>query len=129
MKALDTPVLLEILHDSPRVKELLKGLRGEELATTEINLFELRLLAVQGGRTQREARETALARLRRRITVLPVTAESVRAAGPYLTDKSSSRDFRALVWGTLAAAGCGEWITSRSFAPPKGGLPFKVRIT
>ena len=51
MKALDTPVLLEILHDSPRVKELLKGLRGEELATTEINLFELRLLAVQGGRT------------------------------------------------------------------------------
>ena len=67
MKALDTPVLLAMLHDAAGAKELLKSLRGEELATTELNLFELRALASEGPRAQRESRETALARLRRRV--------------------------------------------------------------
>ncbi len=128
MKALDTAVLLAILHDSPSAKELLKSLRGEELATTELNIFELRTLAAEVPRPQRESRETALARLRRRVTVLPITPEAVRESGRFLKGKPRTADYQALVWGTLAAAGCSEWITARPFPPPKGILPFKVRI-
>jgi predicted nucleic acid-binding protein len=128
MKGLDTPVLVDILHDSARAKELLRGLRGEELATTELNMFELRTLAAEGPRAARASREAALVRLRRRITVLPITADSVREAGRCLKGRTTA-DFQPLVWGTLAAAGCGEWITTRPFAPAKGGaLPFKVRV-
>jgi predicted nucleic acid-binding protein len=128
MKALDTPVLLAILHDCPSAKELLKGLRGEELGTTELNMFELKVLAGEGARAVRESRETALARLRRRITVLSVTPDAVREAGCLLRGKRSILDYQPLVWGTLVAAGCGEWITTKAYAPPKGSLPFKVRI-
>ena len=128
MKALDTPVLLSILHDAPSAKDLLKGLRGEELATTEVNMFELAALAAQGPRPQRESRETSLARLRRRITVLSVTGEAVREAGRFLRSKDPPLDYQALVWGTLSAAGCGEWITTRTHAPGRVGVPFKVRI-
>jgi predicted nucleic acid-binding protein len=128
MKGLDTPVLLAILHDSPPARELLKGLRGEELGTTELNVFELNTLAGEGPRAHREGRETAIARLRRRITVLPITPESVREASRFLNPKSRTVDYQPLVWGTLSAAGCAEWITTRGFAPPRRGLPFKVRL-
>jgi predicted nucleic acid-binding protein len=128
MKALDTPILLAILHDSPPAKDLLRTLRGEELGTTELNVFELKTLASEGPPALREGRENALARLRRRVTVLPITPESVREAARFLKRKGHPVDFQPLVWGTLAAAGCGEWITTRAYAPPKGSLPFKVRI-
>jgi predicted nucleic acid-binding protein len=128
MKALDTPVLLAILHDSPSAKELLKGMRGEELATTELNMFELSVLAAEGSRSHRISRDTALAKLRRRITVLPITSEAVRGAARGLTAKAPRDGPLPLIWGTLAAAGCGEWITTRTFAPPKGTLPFRVRV-
>lgn len=128
MKGLDTPILLAILHDSPSAKDLLKALRGEELATTELNMFELRTLATEGPRAQRETRETALARLRRRVTVLPITGDSVRASVRFLRGRARAFDCQPLVWGTLAAAGCGEWITTRPFAPPKGPFPFKLKI-
>lgn len=128
MKALDTPILLAILHGSPSVKDLLKGLRGEELATTEINLFELTLLAAEGTRAHRESREAALARLRRRLTVLPITSDSVREASRFLSGKRAPAEYHRLIWGTLAAAGCGEWITTKNYAPPSGALPFKIRI-
>lgn len=128
MKALDTPVLLAILHDSPTGRELLKSLRGEELATTELNLYELRATAAGGPPAARTARDTALARLRRRITVLPITAQSVSEAGRYLHGAYRNDPWRPLILGTLAAAGCSEWITTRAYAPAKGKLPFKVRI-
>ncbi len=128
MKALDTPVLLEILHGGAAAKELLRSLRGEEVATTEINLFELAVLAADGPKAGREVRETALLRLRRRITVLPITAEAVREASRLLRAHSPSEPGSVLVWGALAAAGCGEWVTTRPFAPPQRPRPFKVRI-
>ena len=128
MKAFDTPVLLAILHDAPSVKGLLRALRGEELATTELNLFELRVVAAAAPAAERAARETALARLRRRITVLPVTAQSVSEAGRHLRGDYRKDPWRALALGTLAAAGCSEWITTRAYAPAKGKLPMKVRI-
>lgn len=128
MKAIDTPVLLSILHDTPAARELLKGLRGEELATTELNMFELKRLAAEGPRSQHDSREGALVRLRRRLTVLPISSDSVREAGRYLKTQGGRGDYQPLVWGTLSAAGCAEWITTRAFAPPKGTFPFKVRI-
>ncbi len=128
MKGLDTPVLLAILHDQASARALLRTLRGEELATTELNMFELSVLAAGGPRPERPSRETALARLRRRITVLPITADSVREAGRFVKVAARRPDYQALVWGTLAAARCAEWITTRRFAPPRGPLPFKVRF-
>ena len=128
MKGLDTPVLLAILHDSAIAKDLLKGLRGEEIATTELNMFELKALAAVAQHRQRESREAALGRLRRRITVLPIAAESVGEAGRWLKGNGRGSDYQPLIWGTLAAAGCAEWITTRAFAPPKGTLPFKLKV-
>jgi predicted nucleic acid-binding protein len=128
MKALDTPVLLDILHDAHGAKELLQSLHGEEIATTELNLFELRLVAAVGSGPARNLRENALAKLRRRLTVLPVTSDGVAAAGKYLGLSSRSGDSTALVWGVLSAAGCSEWITTKPYAPPKGKFPFRVRI-
>jgi predicted nucleic acid-binding protein len=128
MKGLDTPILLALLHDSKGAKELVKCLRGEEAATTEINVYELKVLAGGVAAVQRESREAALARLRRRVTVLPITADSLREAGRFLKGTTRPVGYQPLVWGTLVAAGCAEWITSRPFAPPRVGLPFKVRI-
>jgi predicted nucleic acid-binding protein len=128
VKGLDTPVLLTILHDSPSAKELLRSLRGEELATTELNMFELRTLAAEGPRAQRIGRETALARLRRRITVLSITADAVQGAGRFYKGNHRATNYQPLVWAALAAAGCGEWITTRKYAPAKGTLPFKLRV-
>jgi predicted nucleic acid-binding protein len=128
MKGLDTPILLSILHDTSSAKELVKSFRGEELATTELNMFELRTLAAEGPRAQRNRRETALARLRRRITVLPITADSVQGAGRFKKGSFRATDYQPVVWATLAAAGCGEWVTTRKYAPLKGTLPFKLRI-
>jgi predicted nucleic acid-binding protein len=127
MKGLDTPVLLAILHDSPPAQELLKGLRGEEIATTELNMFELGVLAAAAARRLRGARGVALARLRRRVTVLPIGADSVREAARCVKGNGLA-DYQSLVWGTLAAAGCAEWVTTRAFAPPKGAAPFKLRL-
>lgn len=128
MKALDTPALLSILHDTAAGRELLKSLRGEEIATTELQMFELRVLAAQAGPTARALRETALAKLRRRLTVLPVTPESVAEAGRFLRANPRGAAGSALVWGTLVAAGCSEWITTKPYVPSRGKFPFKVRV-
>ena len=125
MKGLDTPVLLSLLHDSARARDLLKSLRGEELATTELNMFELEAIASEAAGASRGARSAALTRLRRRISVLPIGAESIREATRGLRGPSG---YLAAVWGAMAAAGCGEWITSRVYAPPKNRFSFKVKI-
>lgn len=128
MKGIDTPILLSILHDTPGARELLKGWRGEELATTEINLFELQALVEVGPRSARSARESALLRLRRRITVLPIDASAVKRSGRLPSGDWGRGGYQALVWGAMAAAGCSEWITTRGYSPRKRHVPFKVRI-
>jgi predicted nucleic acid-binding protein len=127
VKALDTPALLAILHDTPAGRELLKSLRGEEVGTTELQMFELRALIAAGSSGDRATRETALARLRRRISVLPITSEAVGESGRFLKSARHGTPFQALVFGALAAAGCSEWITTRAHAPPKGKYPFRLR--
>lgn len=127
MKALDTPVLLAILHDSPGAKELLKSLHGEEIATTELNLFELGVIAANARATTRASREDALARLRRRVTVLPVTSQSVAVAAKHAPTGARSGGWTRLILGVLVAAGCAEWITTKAYAPARGKLPIRVR--
>jgi len=127
MKALDVSVLVGILHDSPGAKELLKSLHGEEIATTELDLFDLKRLAATASAAARPSREGAISRLRRRITVLPVSAEGVSEAGRFLRT-GADLGLIALAWGVLSAAGCSEWITTREFAPTKVRLPFRVRV-
>jgi len=128
MKGLDTPILLGILHGTPASRRLLKLLQGEELATTELNMFELYHVATQGSRAARQSRQRALAALRRRISVLPITA----AAADEVTRGGSTRPmvggYGPLIWGALMAAGCGEWITTKEAAPPRGATKLKCRV-
>jgi len=119
VKGLDTPILVGILRDAPPTRPLLKELRGEELATTEVNLYELCLLAAQGPKGARPARLTAVQRLRRRMTVLPVTATAVEEAARLSMSTPGHRPYEPLIWATAKAAGCDLWITTRSHAPPK----------
>ncbi len=129
MKGLDTPILLEILHGTPASRRLLKSLQGEELATTELNMFELLHVASQAPKPTRGQRQRALVSLRRRISVLPVTAASVDEAARTASARPLTAGFGPLIWSTLTAAGCTEWITTRNATPPKGASRLKVRIT
>jgi hypothetical protein len=128
MKGLDTPVLLEILHGTPAARRLLKSLPGEELATTELNMFELHQVASQGSKTTRPARHKALVALRRRISVLPITSAAVDEVTRGGSARPLPLGYGPLVWGVLTAAGCGEWITTKTAAPPSGSTKFKVRF-
>lgn len=80
MRGLDSPALLAILDGSEKGRALLDDLVGEEACTTEVNLFELETIALQGPARRRSERLAALERLRRRITVLPLDEASSRAA-------------------------------------------------
>jgi predicted nucleic acid-binding protein len=128
MKGLDTPVLLEILHGTPRGRRLLKSLQGEELATTELNMFELYHVASQGPKPARPARQKALVALRRRISVLPITSGAADEVSRGGSSRPLAGGYGPLVWAALTAAGCGEWFTTRAAAPPKGATKLKVRI-
>ena len=124
MKGLDTPILLGLLHGSASVRALIRTLPGEELATSEINMFELSLLAAHGPKGTASARQKALVGLRRRITVVPIGPDGVqRAAGRRLP-----LGYAPLIWSAMSAAGCSEWLTTKSCAPPKGSAGMKVRI-
>jgi predicted nucleic acid-binding protein len=128
MKGLDTPVLLEILHGTPAARRLLKSLGGEELATTELNMFELHQIACQGTKTARPARLKALVALRRRLSVLPITAAAVDELNRSGSARPAASGYGPLIWGALTASGCGEWITTRAAAPPSGLAKLKVRL-
>lgn len=128
MKGLDTPVLLEILHGTPASRRLLKSLQGEELATTELNMFELYHVASQAAKSARTARLKAVVALRRRISVLPITSAAVDEVGRVAAGRPLAGGYGPLVWAALAAAGCGEWITTKTAAPPNGSTKLKVRV-
>lgn len=127
MKALDTPVLLSMLHGAPAARSLLKSLAGEELATTEANLLELSTLAARSPGGSRAQRIRGVERLRRRLTVLPIDA----GAGAEISGRlSGDRSPGPLVWamyGALQAHGCSELITDTKGSLPSGHWRFKVR--
>lgn len=118
MKALDTPVLLDILRGAPSARTLIGRLGPEELATTELNLWELGVLAHQDRSRGVERRLAALERLRQKLTVLPFdaasTAHALHRLGQARNVTNLGSSSRAMILGILEAHGCSEWVTTRS---------------
>jgi len=127
MKALDTPVLLAVLHGDKNAHNLLRRLRGEEVATTELNFLELNALVGRGPARGRPRRRDALDRLRRSLTVLPFDAKAAERVARR-TSASDQRAVPPLVLGALAtleANGCDELVTVEPKAIP-GRWPFRI---
>ncbi len=126
MKALDTPVLLTLLEGGRGAREVLRSTRGAELATTEANLLELAVIASAAPKGVRAARLGSLARLRRRITVLPFEVrggeEVARRLGKGL---AATPPLVLAMLGSLEAHGCEELLTDRPEALP-AGWRFKI---
>ena len=120
MKGLDTPVLLDLLRGRPGAQGLMEAVGGEELATTEVNLFELEWIARAGPPRGRETRLAALENLRRKLTVLPIDSRATRAAAQLASNATAAVGASALLMlGAAETAGCTEWITHRGGAWPK----------
>ncbi|MFI5414142.1 MAG: type II toxin-antitoxin system VapC family toxin [Candidatus Lutacidiplasmatales archaeon] len=128
MIGLDTPVLLEILGGRPSAKALLKRLTGEEVGTTEMNLFELVAIARALGPAGLERRLAAVDRLRRGLTVIPLDAQASQGASArWRGDGQGLSSTPWLLLGALEVNGCTEWVTSRSSGFPKTAS--KLRVT
>jgi predicted nucleic acid-binding protein len=130
VKGLDTPILLDLLRGRKSAARLVEELHGEELATTEINLFELEVIARSGPRKGLEKRLAALDGLRRKLTVLPVEEKGCRAAaarGPAATSGGIGAP-QALMLGVAEAAGCSEWLTIRAARAGAGRGKLRVRV-
>jgi predicted nucleic acid-binding protein len=126
MKALDTSVLLALLEGESGVRELLRRLHGVEIATTEANLLELAYLATRGPERHRVARRDAIARLRRKITVLPIDARAVDATTHHLgKGGEGAPPLVGAMMGALEASGCEELLT---LDPPPEMGKWKVRV-
>lgn len=126
MKALDTPVLLDLLRGSADALRLVRSVGNEELATTELNLWELGQLAIEDRSPGRERRLAAIDRLRRKLLVLPVDAASIKAAlaGAVRERKGRVIWTTELIYGTLEAHGCSAWVTVPEALPdrPRGAV-------
>ena len=113
MKALDTSVLLALLEGDRSARDLIRKLRGVEIATTEGNLLEPAVLASQGPPRARAHRREAIERLRRKLTVLPLDQRAVSEAERHLSKgEGSTAPVVAGMLGALEAAGCDELVTS-----------------
>ncbi|MGI0133294.1 MAG: type II toxin-antitoxin system VapC family toxin [Thermoplasmata archaeon] len=129
MKGLDTPVLLALLRGRPAARTLLQSLQGEELATTEWNLFELELLARGHPSSGLVRKRAALEKLRRRLTVIALDQAAVRASLPRTGRASSDLPTAAiltLMLGAMEANGATEWYTSKDWARVRS--PGKCRV-
>jgi predicted nucleic acid-binding protein len=114
MKALDTPVLLALLHGGKPARELARKLRGIEVATTELNLLELNALVARGPPSARAQRREGIDRIRRALTVLPYDAKGADRLSRKAA-RESSKAVSPLLWGTLGileANACDEFLTS-----------------
>ena len=123
MKALDTGVLLALLEGSGKARDVIRKLRGVELATTEVNLVELGYLAA-GSRRVTASRLGVLEKLRHRLTVLPIDSRGGREAVALVSGarRPVAPSVAAMV-GALRAAGCEELITDDGGSlPPEVGL-------
>jgi predicted nucleic acid-binding protein len=127
MKGLDTPVLLSLLEGAPKSRALVRALAGEELATTEVNLFEIELLGRRDRSPGRERRMQALERLRRKLTVLPIDEETTRrAAAIAASARQGAPEGTWLCLGAAEAHGCSEWITNAAGMPPDSSARIKI---
>lgn len=126
MKGLDSSVLLALLEGDASARELLKGLRGVELATTEANLLELSYVAAHGPTRARARRREVLERLRRKITVLPIDDRAVDQASRRIGKGVETLPPLVLAMlGALEAGGCDELFT-RDLGLKAGIWRFKI---
>lgn len=129
MKALDTPALLAILEGRREARWILDELEGEEVCTTEINLFELQASVLADKRSERTRRMLALDRLRRRISIFPLDEKSTRAAAHLWAErKAVSVPLGALILGTLEAYGATELLTTEAGRFQMAGSPVPIRL-
>ncbi len=127
MKALDTGVLRALLEGSERAREVVRRLRGSEIATTEANLLELAFLAAASSGKGVATRMSTLEKLRQRLTVLPIDGRGVAAASSRLpATRGRLPPTVAAMLGALEAAGCQELWTDDA-ASLEGKWSFKVR--
>jgi predicted nucleic acid-binding protein len=129
MKALDTPVLLGALLGDRRVRDALQRLRGEEIATTELNLLELSLVAARSGPKVRTKRRASLDRLRRSLTVLPFDSRALERLTRHSAQDETTK-IPPLLLGSLAileANGCDELLTTDAKAI-RGIWPYRVTV-
>ncbi len=129
MKAVDTPLLLALLEGRPEAEGLLEGLSGEEICTSEVNLFELEAIARASPAAGRRRRLTALERLRHKVTVLPIDERSCRAAATLAsTNRLALPGATWLVLGAFEANGASEVLTTEasSLSAVKGALKVTV---
>ena len=127
MKGLDSGVLLGILEGAPRAKELLRKMRGVEVATTEMNLLELASIAMRSCGRQRRSRLAALERLRHRLTVLPIDSRAIGAAvGRPTPPGRRLLPLAVAIAGAMEAAGCEEILTDDPRFP-EADWSFRVR--
>lgn len=106
----------------------MRGLGNEELATTELNLWELTALAYGDKRGGIEHRLAALDRLRRKLTVLPFDNKSAAASLRALANSRTGRPspVTALIVATLEGHGCSHWVTTPEAVPQ--GLPPGLKV-
>jgi predicted nucleic acid-binding protein len=127
MKAFDTSVLLALLEGDRAAKELLRKLKGTEVATTEANLLELVYLAGKGPARSRGRRREALDRLRRKVTVLAIDSRAVAEAERHvLKGGAPASPLLGGMLGALETAGCDELFTTD---PQDCGGRWRFRIT
>jgi len=127
MKALDTPILLALLEGRREAIDLADSLAGEEVCTTEANLFELECVARDAGGAQRTRRLAALDRLRHKMTVLPIDDRAVHAASALVGGrKDPVPPLVALTLGVLASCGVSEVFTTEGGHLESAGGAVKV---
>jgi len=131
MRCLDTPLLEDLLLGRARAKKWLDKADawGGEIAAAEASMVELALIAKEMGRGT-DRRLSALDALRRELTVLPLDAESTRAA--IALAKKSKEDLSPiplLVAGSAIAHGAVYLLTDHKRPFPRDLSPVKlVRI-
>jgi predicted nucleic acid-binding protein len=113
MKGLDTSVLLTLLHGGKGSRELIRRLRGVEVATTELALLELGAVVARSPPKGRVHRREAIERLRRSLVVLPFDGRSADRLARRITREELAA-VPPLLLGSLAileANGCDEFVT------------------
>lgn len=125
---LDTNVLIGLLEGQPWARSLLRASAGEELATTELNLFELDAVARRIGRPGREKRVATAERLRRALSVIPIDDRVAKKAAEFAAAAPRVDPTTDLILAAMEVNGCSEWVTRRGLAVPRSGLHVKVRF-
>jgi predicted nucleic acid-binding protein len=108
MKAVDASFLRGLLEGDPRILRFLSTLRGERLATTEIEYGALVKLAETGPKSRQKLRREVVRRLRERITVIPIDDRASRVLEQALAQGAAQGGSLANLHSlcALEAAGC-----------------------